>query len=425
MPRLKRRTALSLFTGAGGLDLGFHAAGFRSVAAIEMDQEAIATLRSASNKHWWENSTVVNSRVEELSDEEIRSLVPKEESLDILIGGPPCQPFSKSAFWHSAGAKGLEDPRAEGLTQYLRVLELTRPQAFLLENVPGIKFSSSDAGIKFLEKNLERLNRSTGQNYSFSVAELNAADFGVPQTRKRVFVVGCNDGAIFRFPSPTFFPLAGLSSSDLFQAEFEQPDVANASFLTAWDAIGDLQGDNNPDLAVKGKWAALLPSIPEGENYLFHTSRGAGVELFGWRTRYWNMLLKLAKNRPAWTITSQPGPAIGPFHWENRRLSVAEMLRIQTFPSTYRIEGSLRSAQKQLGNAVPSLLAEKLAIEIRRQFFGERITALWAPSLAVGRRRPLPPPAMPSPVSPEYVSQIRERAAHPGTARGPAARIRN
>ena len=203
-----------------------------------------------------------NSRVEDLSDEEIRSLVPEEESLDILIGGPPCQPFSKSAFWHSAGAKGLADPRAEGLTQYLRVLESTRPQAFLLENVPGIKFSSSDEGIRFLKENLERLNRRSGQNYSFSVAELNAADFECLRPEKGFLLLGAKTVRSLRFPSPTHFSLAASPSGDLFQTEFELSESADVSFRTAWDAIGDLEGDSNPDLAVKGKWAALLPLHP-------------------------------------------------------------------------------------------------------------------------------------------------------------------
>ena len=121
------------------------------------------------------------------------------------------------------------------------------------------------------------------------------------------------------------------------------------------------------DLTVRGKWADLLPSIPEGSNYLHHTDRGEGMPLFGWRRRYWTFLLKLAKNRPSWTIQAQPGPAVGPFHWSNRRLSVRELSRLQTFPDDVNIVGGKGSAQKQLGNAVPSLLAEVIGRAIRQQ----------------------------------------------------------
>ena len=111
-------------------------------------------------------------------------------------------------------------------------------------------------------------------------------------------------------------------------------------------------------LSLTGRWAELLPSIPEGRNYLHHTERGDGVRLFGWRRRYWSFLLKLSKRLPSWTITAQPGPAIGPFHWKSRRLSPLELCRLQTFPAGYEIDGDLRTIQLQLGNAVPSALAK-------------------------------------------------------------------
>ena len=96
------------------------------------------------------------------------------------------------------------------------------------------------------------------------------------------------------------------------------------------------------------KSADLLPAIPEGENYLFHTNRGAGVPLFGWRTRFWNFLFKLAKDRPSWTIQARPGPATGPFHWTNRRLSARELCRLQTFPDGLRFDRGRNDVQRML-----------------------------------------------------------------------------
>src|SRR5690606_31433083 len=108
-----------------------------------------------------------------------------------------------------------------------------------------------------------------------------------PQLRMRFFMVGHREGQVFAFPSPTH---AGPGKPDL------------PSYVTAWDAIGGLAVDSTEDLRLRGKWADLVPSIPEGENYLWHTDRKGGLPLFGWRTRYWSFLLKLSKDKPSWTI---------------------------------------------------------------------------------------------------------------------------
>ena len=156
-----------------------------------------------------------------------------------------------------------------------------------------------------LVRAIEAINSARGVNYRLSWAKVNAADFGVPQSREHVFVIGDREGTSFRFPAPTHGP--------------DQNGLLGAleTVRTSWEAIGDLEVDSSrPDLQLRGKWADLVRTIPEGHNYLWHTSRGGGVPLFGWRRRYWSFLLKLAKNRPSWTIQAAPGPATGPFHWE-------------------------------------------------------------------------------------------------------------
>lgn len=242
----------------------------------------------------------------------------KSGDVDVLIGGPPCQPFSKSGYWASGDARRLADPRADTLGQYLRVLRDTLPKAFLLENVPGLAYRGKDEGVEAIRKGLTQINAEAGTNYQLSVRSLNAAEFGVPQLRQRVFVIGSREGLDFRFPTATHAP----PDCVLAQENLEP-------FRTTWDAIGDLPTElNEPELSLTGKWADLLSSIPEGQNYLWHTGRGGGVPLFGWRRRYWSFLLKLAKNLPSWTIQAQPGPATGPFHWSNRKLSPSEMGRL-------------------------------------------------------------------------------------------------
>ena len=174
-----------------------------------------------------------------------------------------------------------------------------------------------------------------------------------------------------------------------------------------------------------GRWAGLLPSIPEGQNYLWHTPRNAengGEPLFGWRTRFWSFLLKLAKNQPSWTIQAAPGPATGPFHWKSRLLSVEEMCRIQTFPREYTIVGSQRSARRQVGNAVPSAIGELLGLELRRQFFGDHVRR--SLHLLPESRPDCPPPEPIAQVASEYLILRAEHYDHPGTGLGPAARCR-
>jgi len=325
---------------------------------------------------------------------------------DVLIGGPPCQPFSKSSYWVHGDAMRLDDPRADTLTAYLRVLRDTRPKVFLLENVYGLVYKGKDEGIRHLLSGIDEINRQTGARYAVNWQMLNAAHYGVPQARERVFLIGSREGISFRFPEPTHGDAASLELFD-----------SREPFRTAWDAIGDLpEIPNEPSLATGGKWADLLPTIPEGQNYLWHTNRGGGERLFGWRTRYWSFLLKLAKNQPSWTIQAQPGSAIGPFHWKNRKLSAREMCRIQTFPDDLVFDCGRTDVQKMLGNAVPSLLAEVIAGEIRRQLLGDADAAGHL-KLLPPVRTPVPDPEPLAPLPDKYRPLIGDHADHPGAGR--------
>jgi DNA (cytosine-5)-methyltransferase 1 len=394
-------SAISLYTGAGGLDYGFEAAGFSTSVAVELDKQCTETLRA--NRSW----RVIDDDIAVVPTRAILDQGGLERGdVDVLIGGPPCQPFSKSGFWARGEALRLADPRASTLQAYLRVLEEAQPRAFLMENVEGLGFRGKDEGLQFIRQGLEAINHRRGTRYACSVAVLNAADFGVPQVRRRLFIIGSRDGREFRFPERTHSP-DGAAGTE--------------GYRTAWDALHDLPPSVDRVLAMRGKWAALLPTIPEGHNYLWHTERGGGEPLFGWRRRYWSFLLKLAKALPAWTIQAQPGPATGPFHWENRRLSVREMARLQTFPNDVHVLGSYGDGQRQLGNAVPSLLAEVLAREIRRQLLG-RVARGSRPKLSVVEASAPPPkPERLRKVPEQYLSLRGSHRAHPGTGRGFAA----
>ena len=383
------QTLLSAFTGAGGLDLGFEAAGFDVIGCIERDPQSLRTL-SANRPSWplLEPHDIV-SLAQSLKPEDL-GISPGD--LAILTAGPPCQPFSKAAQWSTNGRSGLDDPRAVSLGSLLQLIAKFLPRVILLENVIGFVAGPLSA-MPYLEEQLGAINLVEGTGYTSHLFRVNAAHYGVPQRRERILLVITRDGTLFHKPSPT---------------HVEHP-------TTAWDAFANIVVETPP--CASGRWADLLPSIPEGSNYLWHTERGGGAEIFGYRTRYWSFLLKLAKPEPSWTIPAESGPSTGPFHWDNRPLSVMEALRLQTFPIDWSFAGSYRQQRRQVGNATPPLLAEIFARSIGQQIFQR--SYLLPPVYSILRRldSPPPPPA-PSPVPPRYFPSKRQ-ASHPGVGRGP------
>lgn len=396
---------ISLFSGIGGLDFGFEQAGYETRLALEFNRHACQALRR--NRPTWQ---LIENDVNLVSSDEILEQASlKAGEADVLIGGPPCQPFSKSGYWARGDALRLDDRRADTLTAYLRILRDTQPRAFLLENVFGLAYEGKDEGLRYILDGIQQINQDTGSNYKVCWQVVNCAAYGVPQLRERVFMIGSRDGQKFHFPEPTHGPAESLGG-DLFDER--EP------YRTAWDAIGDLAGkaDRDESLRVGGKWGDLLPSIPEGENYLWHTDRSGGKPLFGWRTRYWSFLLKLSKRLPSWTIQAQPGSAIGPFHWNSRKLSFEELCRLQTFPDGLEVDCGRTEMQRMLGNAVPSLIAEVLARAIRTQLLGSKIeTPL---QLLPIKRQPVPAAEPLMPVPSQYHELIGVHEAHPGTGRG-------
>jgi DNA (cytosine-5)-methyltransferase 1 len=288
-----------------------------------------------------------------------------------------------------------------------------------MENVAGLAFRGKDEGLQLIRDIIAAINREQGTAYGVELLVLNAADFGVPQMRERAFLVGARDGSRFGALAPTHRPAKDDKGNGQLTLDLDLP-----VHRTAWDAIGDLESDDDPRLELRGKWADLLPSIPEGHNYLHHTDRGAGLPLFGWRRRFWNFLLKLAKDQPSWTLTAQPGPATGPFHWKNRRLSVRELCRLQTVPDDYSVLGNLSAVQKQLGNAVPSALAEVIAQRVSLRLLGAPASRDSSATLIPDCRGEPPPPEPPQPVPEKYLHLAGRHSPHPGTGKGNRASLR-
>jgi len=339
--------AISLFSGAGGLDLGVEAAGFRVTAAVELDKDSALTMEK--NFHQLA-SPVIRQDILEISTHEIlrRAGLQDRDRPDLLIGGPPCTPFSKSGFWLEWKRAGL-DPNASLLQAYTRVLAESKPRAFVLENVYALTYNNRASRPAY-----DRLIREiTAAGYTFRAKVLNAADYGVPQARPRLFVVGAPKGCqVPELPEPTH----GGQWERRFSGTGERP------YVTSAEALAGAGCEPEPQELVRGQFAHLLPGIPPGANYLHYTAeRGHPDPIFRWRSRYWSFLLKLDPDRPSPTIQAHPGPNVGPFHWENRRLRVGELRRLFTFPDDFDLVGSRASVQAQIGNAVPPLLAQTVA----------------------------------------------------------------
>lgn len=349
---------VSLFSGAGGLDLAVersdadpliaadHGSGLLKVSvATDYNEPALQTLRAN-----FDGAATVSGDIREVPTERILAEAGLRPSDPVLVvGGPPCTPFSKSGFWLEQKRES-RDPNASLLDEYVRVVRESRPEAFVLENVQGLTYSTHKAQFERLLKALAEL----GYNPQWKV--LLAADYGVPQLRRRVFVVGRRDGKKFEFPEPSH---SGWSERD------RKIDPSKVPHVTAGQAFADLPSVLRiaDDEIVAGQYGELAAEVPPGQNYLWHTDRYGGRNRFEWRSRYWTFLLRLDPNRPSTTLQAQPGPWVGPFHWENvrttdgleraRRLRVAEMLRLMSFPDDFKIAGSRADVQRQLGNAVP------------------------------------------------------------------------
>lgn len=399
-------TTLSLFTGAGGLDLGLEDAGFVVAGCLELDSACRETLMY--NRAWplLEGGDLAARRPVDI----LQELGVSQGQLTMVSAGPPCQPFSKASQWRNGRVEGTAHRFASTLHSLVEVIEAALPNVVLIENVTGFLRSGSGNGISGLDvltAGLSRVNVKNGVDYKPHVLNLDAAQYGVPQHRRRVFVIAARDGSAFRLPAPTHG--RGL-----------RPGFPR--FATAWDAIGDLASrDDGPP--ATGSWAKLLPSIPEGQNYQFHTGRGDGEPLFGWRTRYWSFLLKLAKNRPSWTIQAHPGSATGPFHWNSRRLSLRELARLQTFPDAWEFSGGVTAGRQQIGNAVPVAVGELLGREIRAQLLGDAITPGPLKNIP-SQRSDCPAPEAPAHVPESYLSFRGIHGEHPGAGLGPGAKRR-
>ncbi|WBF66054.1 DNA cytosine methyltransferase [Desulfovibrio subterraneus] len=334
---------VSLFSGCGGLDLGLERAGFKSLLSVDVDGNCVSSYQknfNCKNIYCMSSSAVDEPFLKKVLGSDF-------SKIDLLAGGPPCPPFSKSRFYLKDKPRALDDPLAkETIGSYLEVLSMLKPRAFVMENVHGMMYKVHRESYDFI------VNYAKSLGYTVSSRVLNAVDFGVPQQRRRLFIVGVLEGE-FYFPEETHAENGGSGKE---------------VWATAGDVLCDLSTAEVCDIPghfAGGQHHKLLKGIPPGENYLFYTSeKGHPTPHFKWRSRYWSFLLKLSPDKPSWTIQARRSNNMGPFHWQSRILTIEEVKRLQTFPDEWFLEGGIEQQWRQVGNAVPPLLAQAVGQKI-------------------------------------------------------------
>jgi len=338
---------VSIYSGAGGIDLGFHKAGFEIVYATDIWDIACKTLSLN-----FKNTEIECESIENIDFAKIKN---KYKNIDGLVGGPPCPPFSKSRFYRTEKERGINDKNGHlTITNYFRAVKELEPTFFLFENVHGFIYKPHKSALDYLIKESDKLG------YKITYKVVNTANYGVPQTRERFICIGVKKGyKKFVFPEET-------------HSEKQKEYLNLKLWKTAGEVLSDIDFDLPEDVKMEAgsKHKDLLKLVPPGDNYLYFTKeRGCPEPIFKWRSRYWSFLLKLSPNRPSWTIQASHSNNMGPFHWKNRFLRILEIKRLQTFDDDYILAGTFRDEWRLVGNAVPPLMANVLASQIKKLYF--------------------------------------------------------
>jgi len=347
-----RQGFLDLFCGAGGFTLGFCRAGWRPLLGVDLNDAVAQT-----HHHNFPLSPFLKM---DLSEERARNEIVQRfahQEIGVVVGGPPCQGFSifgKRRFVRTKGYDPHADPRNKLVYAFMDVVGRLLPRWFVMENVPG--FANLDQGL-FLESIIREFEVLGYKNTEARI--INAADYGVPQLRKRLLIIGNRTGHIIPWPKRKFFP---------------NPADWQDSYRTVGEVLLDLAEEQSyltHSCHVPMKHKPLLVEryshIAEGE-VLNLDSLPAHLKS-GYRTdivkNFSHVFKRLHREKPAFTMV--PGHNAFPIHpWLNRALTVREAARIQTFPDAVEFLGSRQEQCIQVGNAFPPLLAELIANNIKK-----------------------------------------------------------
>ena len=336
--KTSKLTALSLFSGGGGLDIGFSAAGFNIACSSDIDPYSCKTLLINSGKRpFYKHAIALPADINQISAASLLEPAGLSDSaIDLIVGGPPCQAFSVFG-----RRKGLGDPRGNLVWEYLRIIKEVKPQAFVFENVAGLK---SIHGGNLFQEILEAL--SVNGLYTVADHSYQVADFGIPQFRDRIFFIGTKNG----IKVPKMVPTHG--DGELFD---------NRKYRTVGEALSG------------------LPAIGSNSQIRNHYGREHSQRIVN---RYKSLVFgerdpktrinKLHPERPSYTIIvgSDKGGGKGHVHpYEPREVTPRESARMQTFPDWWEFAGTGRHVIRQVGNAVPPLFAAILAEHVKYHVF--------------------------------------------------------
>lgn len=347
----KKHTFIDLFSGCGGLSLGFEMAGFVGILAIDNWKDALNTY---AYNH--KNTRTLCGDLATLDPYKI-----KEEygisDVDLIIGGPPCQGFSV------AGKRIIEDERNKLYKSFVEFVGCFRPKAFVMENVPNILSIGNGIVKDSIIKDFEDLN------YKVSVEIITASNYGVPQNRRRAVFVGLKDGKDFVFPEPlktekvtSFEALSDLPENSIIDGS-PYPTEPTCDFQRY--ARRCSTGVYNHDITIHNdKTKEIIALVPDGGNY-----KSLPVEFQQTRKVHiaWT---RLCSSKPSITIDTGHRHH---FHYKwNRIPTVRESARIQSFPDDFIFTCSKTSQYKQVGNAVPPLMAKAIALQLSKTLWKEK-----------------------------------------------------
>lgn len=342
--------SLSLFTGAGGMDVGFKNAGYQVVAANELDKHACTTFRK---NH--QNTMMIEGDIEKYMDR-IAGL----SDIDIIFGGPPCQGFSV------AGKMDPDDPRSKLIFSFCSVVERLQPKAFVMENVKALGTLNKFAGVR--QSLLSRFQKS---GYNVTINVLNAKEFGVPQARERVFFIGVQQGFQPVYPAsfekhkklaPTLrevlIPLGEPGTENNSRICKAKVTLAAKPVLRKSPYAGMLFNGQGRPLNPDG-WASTLPASMGGNRTPIIDNNHLYYGKAAWVEDYHRRLISGGKPQGM-----HEAPAF------LRRLTIDEAALLQTFPMTYEFSGPDSRVFSQIGNAVPCKLAEVVAKTVKSTLSG-------------------------------------------------------
>lgn len=345
MAEKKQYTFIDLFSGCGGMSLGFEMSGFKELLAIDNWKDALATY-----EYNRKNSHTLCADLSSLPPEKVKADY-HITNVDVIIGGPPCQGFSV------AGKRIIEDERNKLYKSFVNFVRCFQPKAFVMENVPNILSIGGGIVKDSIMKDFEAIG------YTVNVQVMTASDYGVPQNRRRAVFVGFADGTEYRFPDALHCPK--VTSYEAL-CDLPEESLANGEAYPA-DAQNDYQrlmrknskSVYNHEITIhNAKTKEIIAMVPDGGNY-----KDLPIELQQTRKVHiaWT---RLNSKKPSFTIDCGHNHH---FHYQyNRVPTVRESARIQSFPDNFIFLGKKGSQLKQVGNAVPPLMAKAISEQLKK-----------------------------------------------------------